>query len=106
MRDGSWAVYFFEHACTLFQDLRCILLPRFARRSVTEMTTLTEFEESVSFDADDPDFAPSSTAVRGVLRTRCFTDVKFDVSTGKRIFTLFESSPCHRFSGVSVYLIF
>ncbi|XP_011347385.1 protein pinocchio isoform X2 [Ooceraea biroi] len=45
------------------------------------MTTLTEFEESVSFDADDPDFAPSSTAVRGVLRTRCFTDVKFDVST-------------------------
>ncbi|XP_012228477.1 protein pinocchio [Linepithema humile] len=42
-------------------------------------TTLTEFEENVSFDADDPDFAPSSSAVRDVLRdVRRF--VKFDVN--------------------------
>lgn len=45
-------------------------------------TTLTEFEENVSFDADDPDFAPSSSAVREVLgNVRRF--VKFDVNKSK-----------------------
>ncbi|XP_077273935.1 protein pinocchio isoform X1 [Temnothorax americanus] len=45
-------------------------------------TTLTEFEESVSFDADDPDFAPpTSDSVRDVLRdARRFADAKYDVS--------------------------
>jgi hypothetical protein len=55
---------------------------------MTEMTMLTEFEENVSFDADDPDFAPPTTAVRNVLRARYFTDVKFDVGKGKHILML------------------
>lgn len=50
-------------------------------------TTLTEFEENVSFDADDPDFAPSSSVVRDVLRdVRRF--VKFDVNNSKCIVIL------------------
>lgn len=45
---------------------------------------MTEFEESVSFDEDDPDFAPSASAgVRSVLRARRFTDAKFDVGKGE-----------------------
>ncbi|XP_011688072.1 PREDICTED: uncharacterized protein LOC105450112 [Wasmannia auropunctata] len=55
------------------------------RRGVTEVsTTLTEFEESVSFDADDPDFAPTSDAVRNVLLrdARRLADAKFDVNKG------------------------
>jgi len=61
-----------------------------SRPGMTEMTMLTEFEESVSFDADDPDFAPPTTAVRNVLRARYFTDVKFDVGKGKHILMLLK----------------
>ncbi|KAH0952531.1 hypothetical protein HN011_002085 [Eciton burchellii] len=60
---------------------------RDTRRGMTEMTMLTEFEENVSFDADDPDFAPPTTAVRNVLRARYFTDVKFDVGKAKKTST-------------------
>jgi len=50
------------------------------RRGITETTTLTEFEESVSFDADDPDFAPTPNAARNVLYDeRRLADAKFDV---------------------------
>ncbi|XP_029671001.1 protein pinocchio isoform X1 [Formica exsecta] len=46
---------------------------------MTEMTTMTEFEENVSFDADDPDFAPSPPVIRNVLRdARRFAE-KFDI---------------------------
>lgn len=42
---------------------------------------MTEFEESVSFDADDPDFAPTvakiSIMAQTVLRTVHFTDIAF-----------------------------
>lgn len=47
----------------------------------TTMTTLTEFEESVSFDADDPDFAPTSHAVRSALLR--YADAKYDVTKGR-----------------------
>ncbi|KOC60470.1 hypothetical protein WH47_07828 [Habropoda laboriosa] len=45
-------------------------------------STMTEFEESVSFDIDDPDFAPSNprTIARNVLRSVQFTDITFDVN--------------------------
>ncbi|KAK2581011.1 hypothetical protein KPH14_006061 [Odynerus spinipes] len=43
--------------------------------------TMTEFEESVSFDADDPDFAPAvaqiSIMAQTVLRSVHFTDITF-----------------------------
>ncbi|XP_029160505.1 protein pinocchio isoform X1 [Nylanderia fulva] len=48
---------------------------------MTETTTLTEFEENVSFDADDPDFAPSPPAIQNVLRDarRFVKNARFDV---------------------------
>ncbi|XP_072765696.1 protein pinocchio [Anoplolepis gracilipes] len=46
---------------------------------MTETTTLTEFEENVSFDADDPDFAPSPPIIRNVLRDARRFVKKFDV---------------------------
>ncbi|XP_018378547.1 PREDICTED: protein pinocchio [Trachymyrmex cornetzi] len=53
------------------------------RRGVTEATTLTEFEESVSFDADDPDFAPKPNTMLNVLHdAHCLAlaDTKIDIS--------------------------
>ncbi|XP_011633397.1 protein pinocchio isoform X2 [Pogonomyrmex barbatus] len=49
---------------------------------MTEKTMLTEFEENVSFDADDPDFAPSPNAARNVLLrdARRFMEAKFDIN--------------------------
>ncbi|XP_047367454.1 protein pinocchio isoform X2 [Vespa velutina] len=44
--------------------------------------TMTEFEENVSFDADDPDFAPKVTHIvvtQAVLRSMHFTDITFGV---------------------------
>ncbi|KAL2712014.1 protein pinocchio isoform X3 [Vespula squamosa] len=44
--------------------------------------TMTEFEENVSFDADDPDFAPKVTHIvvaQTVLRSVHFTDITFGV---------------------------
>ncbi|XP_020294190.1 protein pinocchio [Pseudomyrmex gracilis] len=44
------------------------------------MTTMTEFEESVSFDADDPDFAPSAEARNVLHDVRRFADAEPNVS--------------------------
>lgn len=65
------------------------------RRGMTETTMLTEFEESVSFDADDPDFAPTSNAVRNVLLrdVHRLADIKFDVNKGRHTLTLLIASP-------------
>ncbi|XP_011260736.1 protein pinocchio [Camponotus floridanus] len=46
---------------------------------MTETTTLTEFEENVSFDADDPDFAPSPPVKRNILHDSRYFVEKFDV---------------------------
>lgn len=102
-------ILFFNRAHTLLLDLEWQISSPASFRSfhtgMTEMTTLTEFEESVSFDADDPDFAPSS---RGVVRARRFTDVEHDVSEGKQISSrdAFRLRPRdHRFQpAVSFYL--
>lgn len=53
---------------------------------MTETTTLTEFEENVSFDADDPDFAPSPPVKRNVLHDSRYFVGKFDVK-GRYILT-------------------
>ncbi|XP_053980079.1 protein pinocchio [Hylaeus volcanicus] len=44
--------------------------------------TMTEFEESVSFDIDDPDFAPSNSRAiaHNVLRSVQFTDIAFGIN--------------------------
>ncbi|KAG7209286.1 hypothetical protein KM043_015400 [Ampulex compressa] len=49
--------------------------------------TMTEFEESVSFDIDDPDFAPPSPRVtaQSVLRGMQFTDIAFGVNKRKYV---------------------
>lgn len=60
---------------------------------MTEMTTMTEFEENVSFDADDPDFAPSPPVIRNVLRdARRFAE-KFDIK-GRHILMFFNRQRC------------
>lgn len=43
---------------------------------------MTEFEENVSFDIDDPDFAPSknTTIAHNILRGMQFTDITFGVN--------------------------
>lgn len=97
---------FNETICFVFE---CVSDSSFRRvlchntgRSMTETTTLTEFEENVSFDADDPDFAPSPPAIRNVLRDaqRFVENAKFDVK-GRHIFlTLFIIA-----SGASAYLL-
>lgn len=45
-------------------------------------SSLTEFEENVAFDPDDPDFAPSNprTVTNNVLRNSQFTDFAFGVN--------------------------
>ncbi|XP_076303001.1 uncharacterized protein LOC143221437, partial [Lasioglossum baleicum] len=45
-------------------------------------STLTEFEENLSFDIDDPDFAPLNprTIAQNVLRSVQFTDITFGVN--------------------------
>ena len=56
------------------------------RQGVTEATTLTEFEESVSFDADDPDFAPKPNTMQNVLcNVHCLAlaDAKIDINKGR-----------------------
>ncbi|XP_003690902.2 protein pinocchio isoform X1 [Apis florea] len=48
---------------------------------VTMESTMTEFEENVSFDIDDPDFAPSNTTIaHNILRGMQFTDITFGVN--------------------------
>lgn len=56
--------------------------------------TMTEFEENVSFDADDPDFAPKVTRIvvtQTVLRSVHFTDITFGVD--KREYYIFHMFP-------------
>ncbi|XP_026295219.1 protein pinocchio isoform X3 [Apis mellifera] len=47
-----------------------------------ESSNMTEFEENVSFDIDDPDFAPSknTTITHNILRGMQFTDITFGVN--------------------------
>ncbi|XP_061929006.1 protein pinocchio isoform X5 [Apis cerana] len=48
---------------------------------VTMESSMTEFEENVSFDIDDPDFAPSNTTIaHNILRGVQFTDITFGVN--------------------------
>lgn len=52
---------------------------------------MTEFEENVSFDADDPDFAPKVTHIvvaQTVFRSMHFTDITFGVD--KREYNIFH----------------
>lgn len=89
-RDNGWC--FNEMICFAFQtrSLGAFFVTTFW--SMTETTTLTEFEENVSFDADDPDFAPSSPVMPSILRDSRYFVEKFDVK-GRYILTFFFSSP-------------
>lgn len=56
---------------------------------VTMESTMTEFEENVSFDIDDPDFAPSNTTIaHNILRGVQFTDITFGVNKCEYIYVI------------------
>nr|AAQ67419.1 EX4.8-5.8 [Apis mellifera] len=52
-----------------------------------ENSNMTEFEENVSFDIDDPDFAPSknTTITHNILRGMQFTDITFGVNKWSKV---------------------
>lgn len=50
------------------------------RLFVVMESTMTEFEENVSFDIDDPDFAPSNLPNSNAYHAVQFSDIMFDVN--------------------------